>query len=158
MWPPTTATPASAHAARAAGEDRVEDLERQLVVGEEHEVEREPRLAAHRPHVRERVRRGDRAERVRIVDERRDHVGGEHEVAAARRVCTIAASSEIRVIDDDVRTHPSRSPFVEVIEDVCQLTEPELGGSTTAARVLRQTDGGLGFGRHGAQRSTVSCS
>jgi hypothetical protein len=36
-----------------------------------------------------------------------------------------------------------------VIQDVGQLTEPELGGSTTAARVLRQTDGRFGFGRHG---------
>jgi hypothetical protein len=33
---------------------------------------------------------------------------------------------------------------------VGQLTEPELGGSTTAARVLRQANGRFGFGRHGA--------
>jgi hypothetical protein len=52
------------------------------------------------------------------------------------------------VIDDDIRTHLSRSPFFEVIENMGQLTEPELGGSTTAARVLRQTNGSLGFGRH----------
>jgi hypothetical protein len=37
-----------------------------------------------------------------------------------------------------------------VIEDVGQLTEPELGGSTTAARVLSQADRRFGFGRHGA--------
>jgi len=35
-----------------------------------------------------------------------------------------------------------------VIEDVCQLTEPELGGSTTAAGELSQANGGLCFGRH----------
>ena len=33
-------------------------------------------------------------------------------------------------------------------QDVGQLTEPNLGGSTTAARVLREADGGLCFGRH----------
>jgi hypothetical protein len=52
------------------------------------------------------------------------------------------------VIDDDVWTHLSRSPLFEVIEDMGQLTEPELGGSTTAARVLREANGGLCFGRH----------
>jgi hypothetical protein len=31
---------------------------------------------------------------------------------------------------------------------VGQLTEPQLGGSTTAARVLREANGGACFGRH----------
>ena len=53
------------------------------------------------------------------------------------------------MIDDDIRTHLSR-PLGEVIEDVGQLTEPELGGSTTAARVRGEANGCLGFGRHGA--------
>ena len=56
------------------------------------------------------------------------------------------------MIDDDVRAHLSRSPLFEVIENVCQLAEPELGGSTTAARELRQTNGCLCFGRHAAQQ------
>jgi hypothetical protein len=38
------------------------------------------------------------------------------------------------VIDDDV---PPRARVRKMIEDACQLAEPELGGSTTAARVLR---------------------
>jgi hypothetical protein len=33
---------------------------------------------------------------------------------------------------------------------MCQLTEPELGGSTTAARVLRQANGCSCFRRHAA--------
>jgi hypothetical protein len=31
---------------------------------------------------------------------------------------------------------------------VGQLTEPKLGGSTTAAGVLGEANGGAGFGRH----------
>jgi hypothetical protein len=54
------------------------------------------------------------------------------------------------VIDDDVgaqvprRTCRSR----EVRQDLGQLTEPQLGGSTTAARVLRESDRGSCFRRH----------
>jgi hypothetical protein len=59
------------------------------------------------------------------------------------------------VIDDYVRTQLSRSPFFEVIENVCQLAEPELGGSTTAARVLREANGSLCFGRHRPKPSTA---
>jgi hypothetical protein len=49
------------------------------------------------------------------------------------------------VIDDDVG---ARAPRREVRQDLGQLTEPQLGGSTTAPRVLRQADRGSGFGRH----------
>jgi hypothetical protein len=35
-----------------------------------------------------------------------------------------------------------------VREDLGQLAEPQLGGSTTAARVLREANGGACFGRH----------
>lgn len=52
------------------------------------------------------------------------------------------------MIDDDLRTQLCRSSMAEMIENACQLAEPEFGGSTTAARVLRQTDGCFGFGRH----------
>jgi hypothetical protein len=93
---------------RAAGEDRVEDVERELVVGKEHQVEREPRLTAHRPHVRQRVGRGDRAEGFRIVDERRDDISREHEVAPVRHADNGRIVGE-RMIDNDVRAHVSRS-------------------------------------------------
>jgi len=52
------------------------------------------------------------------------------------------------VIDDDVRTRAPRRTR-QVREDMGQLTEPQLGGSTTAARILRQADRGSCFGRHG---------
>jgi hypothetical protein len=35
-----------------------------------------------------------------------------------------------------------------MFEDLSQLAEPDLGRSTTAARVLRQANRGFGFGRH----------
>ena len=50
------------------------------------------------------------------------------------------------MIDDDLRAGIARG---QVREDVGQLAEPQLGGSTTAPRELGQADRGLGFGRHG---------
>jgi hypothetical protein len=54
------------------------------------------------------------------------------------------------VIDEDVGA-PTAGAGIrsrEVRQDLRQLTEPQLGRSTTAARVLRQADRGSGFGRH----------
>jgi hypothetical protein len=52
------------------------------------------------------------------------------------------------VVDEDIRARGAGTA-AEMVEDVGQLAEPELGRSTTAARVLRETDGGPGFGGHG---------
>jgi hypothetical protein len=49
------------------------------------------------------------------------------------------------VVDEDVG---ARTAAREVRQDLGQLTEPQLGRSTTAPRVLRQADRGAGFGRH----------
>jgi hypothetical protein len=51
------------------------------------------------------------------------------------------------VIDDDVRARASRRTR-EVRQDVGQLTEPQLGGSTTAPGVLGEAEGGARFGGH----------
>ena len=51
------------------------------------------------------------------------------------------------MIDDDVGALGPALPD-ERVEHLRQLAEPELGGSTTAARVLGEADRGLGFGRH----------
>jgi hypothetical protein len=51
------------------------------------------------------------------------------------------------VVDDDIAARTARRRR-EVGQDLGQLTEPQLGRSTTAARVLRQADRGSGFGRH----------
>jgi hypothetical protein len=55
------------------------------------------------------------------------------------------------VIDQDISTRAARAT-AQTIEDVCQLTEPELGGSTAAARVLREANRWLRFGGHGSPR------
>jgi hypothetical protein len=53
------------------------------------------------------------------------------------------------VIDDDVGPPAARGMRVrQVRQDLGQLTEPQLGRSTTASRVLRQADRGSGLGRH----------
>ena len=59
-----------------------------------------------------------------------------------------------RVIDNDIRT-PAPGFTGQVFEDVRQLSEPELGGSTTAARVLGHTDRCLGFWGHGRHGTTT---
>jgi hypothetical protein len=132
---------------RASREDRVEHIEGELIVGKEHEVEREPGLAAHRPHVRQRVGRSDRSEREWVVDQRRDDVGGEHEIACGRDLDDRRVVGEL-VIDDDVAADVSRAAMRQLAQNMCQLAEPELCGSTAAARILREAEGGFGFGCH----------
>jgi hypothetical protein len=51
------------------------------------------------------------------------------------------------VVDDDVGARP-RGMRRQVRQDLGQLTEPQLGRSTTAPRVLGQADRGSGLGRH----------
>ena len=59
----------------AAGEDPADRVDRQLVDRHAHQRQREERRAAHRVDVGDRVGRGDRAEVVRIVDDRHEEVG-----------------------------------------------------------------------------------
>ena len=67
---------------RAAGEDARQDLGRS-VGREAAEVEREERAPAHGVDVRDRVGRGDAAEALRIVADRRNEVGRRNERLAA---------------------------------------------------------------------------
>src|SRR5207244_2429394 len=62
------------------GEDLAEHLERQLL-GKRRDREREQRGAAHREHVVQRVRRGDRSVVARVVDDRREEVESEDQRA-----------------------------------------------------------------------------
>jgi len=57
----------------------------------------------------------------------------------------------LRTVDDEsiatsVKSEIVYETSVELVNEL--LTEPQLGGSTAAARVLCQTDRGLGFGGH----------
>ena len=78
-WPPTIGAPAAAAASApprriSRSTSGAERLER---VGDE--VERGDRRRAHRVDVRQRVGGGDAAERVRVVDDRREEVDGLHD-------------------------------------------------------------------------------
>jgi hypothetical protein len=63
----------------AAAQDLAQDLRAERLEREGDEVERRHRPPAHRVDVRERVGGGDPAERVRVVDDRREEVGGLHD-------------------------------------------------------------------------------
>jgi hypothetical protein len=52
------------------------------------------------------------------------------------------------VVDDDVGAPAGGKRGRQVRQDLGQLTEPQLGRSTTPPRVLRQADRGSGLGRH----------
>ena len=68
----------STNALLGPGEHLAEHLDRKLL-RKGGDRERQERRAAHRVHVVQRVRRGDGAERSRIVDERREEVDREHD-------------------------------------------------------------------------------
>ncbi len=61
---------------RAALEDLTEHVEGELRAGEPRDVECEARRAPHGVHVAQRVRRRNRAEPVRLVHDRGEHVHG----------------------------------------------------------------------------------
>ena len=57
-----------------AAEDLGQDLQRELVVGEGRDIQRRDRAAVHGVDVRQGIRRRDPAERVRVVDQRREEI------------------------------------------------------------------------------------
>ena len=73
VWPPASVPPASRTFAEAPAKIAAQHVARQLL-GERRDRQREQDAAAHREHVRQRVRGGDLAERPRVVDERREEV------------------------------------------------------------------------------------
>ena len=75
--PPAIRQPASAATAAPPSSTRASSSKRQPLARPRDEVQREERRAAHRVHVGERVRRGDAAPVVRVVDDRREEVGGD---------------------------------------------------------------------------------
>ena len=80
VCPPARIAPAARTRSSAPASIVAEHLRRKLL-RERGDREREERSAAHREDVVERVRRGDRAERPRIVDERREEVDREDDRA-----------------------------------------------------------------------------
>jgi hypothetical protein len=60
----------------AALQDAAQDVGTEPLQRERDEVQRGQRPSAHRVHVRQRVGRGDPAEVVRVIDDRREEVDG----------------------------------------------------------------------------------
>ena len=78
VCPPATTPPASAHDSGRGDQDRRHRLRRHAL-GEGRDVERQHDPAPHGEHVAARVGRGDGAEVGRIVDERREEIGGRNQ-------------------------------------------------------------------------------
>jgi hypothetical protein len=105
-----------AHALLRSGQDLAENLDGQLL-GERRDRQCEKRPAAHREDVVQRIRRGDRPERSRIVDERREEVDGEDdrpliiEAIDGRVVGGIEADEQILRVggDESARSVSSRA-------------------------------------------------
>ena len=93
--PPTIEAPAAATASSPAAQDLAQDVRAQRLERERDEVQRADRRPAHRVDVRQRVRRRDPPERVRVVDDRREEVDGLHDRERRRVSCTTPASSAV---------------------------------------------------------------
>ena len=116
-----------AHLLVGAGKHLAEHLDRELL-GERGDGQREQRPPAHCEHVVQRIRRRDRSERARIVDERREEVDGEDDRAL---VVEAVDRSVVRGIESD--------------EEVLGLGGDEAGEKRLepSRRVLRRTPAGL---------------
>ena len=128
---------------RRAGEDLGHDLARQLL-GEGRDRQREQHPAAHREHVGQRVRRGDLAERPRVVDERREEV----ERADDRQVVADPVDGRVvgRVEAGDQGVGRVAVLGAEAGERLGQEVRPELRRAAAAVGQLGQAEG-LGLGR-----------
>ena len=108
------------------------------------EVDRQHALAAHRPHVGHGVRGDDAPPVVRVVDDRREEVGGaDHRPAAVephdRRVVAVGADEQVRATG---QVDPGQEPL--------ELADRHLAGAAAARRVLRHPH------RHGHHPSSTS--
>ena len=87
----------------AAAHDLAQDVPAELLERKRDDVHRRQRHPAHRVDVRQRVRRRDPAEVVRVVDDRREEVDRHHE-------CDLIGQLEHRSVVGGVRA--DEQPFV----------------------------------------------
>ncbi len=123
------------HALVRAGEDVTEHLDRKLF-RKRRDGEREQRRATHREHVVQRIRRGDRAERARVVDERREEVDGEDDRAL---VVEPVDSGVVGRIEPDEQILLLRRD--EPREERLEASGRVLGGAAARAGERRERDG-----------------
>ena len=116
-----------------------QQLERQPFARPRHEVQREQRGAAHRVDVGERVRGRDPAPVVRVVDDRREEVGGDDDGEVVTEpvdrgvVGGVEPDEQVRV---GARVHAPHQP-----EHGAQVGGRELAGAAGAVRERREPDG-----------------
>ena len=133
VCPPATEPPASATTVGGGLEDRRDRLARE-VLGEGGDVDRHHDPPAHREHVAAGVGGGDRTEVGRMVDERREEVGGRHD----RDVVAHAVDGgvvERGEADEQRRVGRHR----EVGDEILEQRRTPLRGTSTARRPLGQS-------------------
>ena len=119
------------------GEDRRQHLRRQLL-GERRDREREQRCAAHREHVVECVRRGDRAVVGRVVDDGREEVEREDQRAL---VVEPVDGGVVRGRESDEQVLGRNRN--EALEQFLQPCRGVLRGAAAAARQVRELYAGF---------------
>ena len=123
-----------AYRIRSAAQDFDQDLERQHLVREGHEIHRCKRLPPHRVNVTQRVGRGNPAELEWVIHERREEVGGLYErniIADAehsRVIAGVCSDQEVRVL-----------PRLKLAQYLRQAVLRQLARSTRAGRVVGQS-------------------
>jgi hypothetical protein len=126
-----------------AAEDARQHVEPDLVVGVAAHRERNLWLASHGVDVGERVRRGDRPEGLRFVDDGGDEVDGERQLPAGIR------THEGRVLEwTDIALDPGMLRRSDLAQDLDQVRGAQLTGSTATRH-----DRGQANLAHGTSRS-----
>jgi hypothetical protein len=133
-----------------AAQNFFEDLRRQHLHGKRGERQCDDRAAAHRVDIRERVRRRDRAEEPRIVDDRGEEVDRlddrlpSAEPVHGGVVRRLVADQEVRVREGG-----------KLLQKRGEVELTDLAGSTGARRERRQRGMALGK-RHGRKLSATA--
>ena len=115
----------------AAAHDRRRPLRREVPLGERGDRERGERPSAHRVHVGERVRRGDAAEGLGVVHDRREEVDRLHEGRSLVEEEDAGVVAR-RVVDEDAGVVRLR----QGAQDLGELGGAELARSTRAGDPL----------------------
>ena len=129
------AQPASAALSRPPRRIRGQDLDRQQVGREAADRQGNSGLAAHRVHVGESVGGGDGAEGLRVIDDGRDEVHGEHQRRA------VFGAQEGRILHGPgLVDHPGMFERCDLSQDLDQVPRSQLAGSAAGGNQRRQSD------------------
>ena len=131
-----------------------EELERQALAGPRDEVQGEEWRAAHRVDVGQGVRGRDPAPVVRVVDDRREEVGGEHHGEVVAEAVDRGVVGRVEP-DEEVGVGGRVTQTVDESEHGAQVGGRELARASRAVRELREPDRS-GVCAGGGHRVTLS--